>query len=61
VLNVIRLKRAAGTLQSQDITDVNQWLTATAASPTVQPQPMAPSSGTQSPSAPVTQPPPPQG
>ena len=33
VLNVIRLKRAAGTLQSQDITDVNQWLTATAASP----------------------------
>jgi outer membrane protein len=51
VLNVIRLKRAAGTLQSQDINDVNQWLTATATSPTVQPQPEAPSSGT-SPQAP---------
>jgi outer membrane protein len=63
LLNVIRLKRAAGTLESQDITNVNQWLTATAASPTVQPQPMPPSSGTnpQPPSEPVTQPPPPQG
>ena len=47
VLNVIRLKRAAGTLQAQEISDVNQWLTATAAtSPPATPQPQTgPSSG----------------
>ncbi|HKE45323.1 MAG TPA: TolC family outer membrane protein [Steroidobacteraceae bacterium] len=38
VLNVVRLKRAAGTLQAQEINDVNQWLTATAVPPQPQPQ-----------------------
>ena len=46
------------TLQAQDINDVNQWLTATATSPTVQPQPEAPPSGT-SPQAPEPAQPPP--
>jgi outer membrane protein len=58
VLNVIRLKRAAGTLQAQDITDVNQWLRATAATAPAAPPPQpVPPSGSK-PSEPVAEPPP---
>ena len=46
VLNVIRLKRAAGTLQAEDITGLNQWLTTTATTaPPAQPAAPTPPPG----------------
>jgi outer membrane protein len=61
VLNVIRLKRAAGTLQATEISDVNQWLSATAATPQPQPQSGPSSNGDpQLQAPPPAQPPQPQ-